>query len=472
MSFEAIINSDDLDAIEKIAMQKSNLGSCISNNDFELIKVSEVLAVTVNKEADDMLGILALNLFPQAQHDEVKTAFSTLLRNLDGTYCHSLSLKTRLGKNVPVYAMHRRVDYQNKIYISSNFLHLPNELQFGDNFSDTEIFQQLIVDSDVDLVYIKNSKSDIVFANNCYKLLFPHGQRKESAKVNIESRNNDMIAITQGHLETRETLKLANDEEIIVQARRTRFTKSNGEQFMVCIAKDITEQETLITQLKRSNEDLGQFAYIASHDLRSPLNAIEKLVTWIEDDGVGTLPESSQKYFSLIKQRVSRLMNLLDDLLSFAKIGISEYQLEWINLERLAANIKSIMDPSGRFEIEAPNKDLFLPQVPFELAIRNLISNSIKHHHKEQGVIRIEYEEQFPDHVIKVIDDGPGIAPEMHTKAMEIFQTLKPRDDVEGSGMGLALIKRIMDLHGGSVAIDSDGESGTTIITRWNISDH
>lgn len=221
------------------------------------------------------------------------------------------------------------------------------------------------------------------------------------------------------------------------------------------------------TGLEKSNRDLEQFAYVASHDLKSPLNAIDKLVSWIEEDMDGRIPAASKKHFELLRVRTNRMSRLLDDLLNYARVARFDYEIESVNLKAVAEDNFGLLDRPQNFRIEAEDADLCLPRIPLELVLRNLISNAVKHHDRDAGVIRIALAEDPDYYRIRVADDGPGIPAAMHQRALEMFQTLQSRDRVEGSGMGLAMSKRVVEHYGGSLDIESDGKRGTTIILNW-----
>jgi signal transduction histidine kinase len=107
------------------------------------------------------------------------------------------------------------------------------------------------------------------------------------------------------------------------------------------------------------------------------------------------------------------------------------------------------------------------PRVPLEQVIRNLVSNAIKHHDRDDGAIEVFSRESGNFYEFAVSDDGPGIPPEFHDRVFQIFQTLKSRDEVEGSGMGLALVKKTVEAHGGNVTLESSGGRGTTFRFTW-----
>jgi len=235
-------------------------------------------------------------------------------------------------------------------------------------------------------------------------------------------------------------------------------------------ADEITRELKINTRrLIKSNQDLEQFAYIASHDLKSPLNAMRKLVSWISEDCESILPDSSKEHLKLLNNRCERMNKLLDDLLDYARIGRQEFKPKPIDLKAIAQEIFSLLDHPTTFNLSVEKQVLLLPQTPIEIVLRNLISNAIKHHDKKTGHIKVLYKTVDDMHHISVQDDGPGIPKELFEKAVEMFQTLRPRDKVEGSGMGLSLSKKTIEHYGGRLIIESDGITGTTIVVLWPI---
>ena len=248
---------------------------------------------------------------------------------------------------------------------------------------------------------------------------------------------------------------------------RTDITSSKLNSQKLQKAKEELSQQ--ISKLKQANVELDQFAYVASHDLKSPLNCITQLVTWLEEDCHEILPEESKEHLVLLKSRSKRMIALLNDLLDYSRAGRKEYPDECFNLAHLVADIFDLQGNTERFTCQADNIEIALQKVPFELVMRNLISNALKHHHKLTGKISISLTKSDKFYRIRVQDDGPGIPPKLHNKAMEMFQTLQSRDKTEGSGMGLALVKKTVQHQGGTLAIDSNGEQGTGIIIIWPI---
>lgn len=238
---------------------------------------------------------------------------------------------------------------------------------------------------------------------------------------------------------------------------------------------DIENEKQLLHRLERknralekSNADLSQFAYIASHDLKSPLNAISQLASWIRDDCLELLPAESVKHLDLMMGRCKRMSRLLSDLLNYSKVGKYNYAPQDIDFKSLVNEQVNLIDAEN-FIFHVDEAQLIVPVIPFELILRNLISNAIKHHDKKPGVITLKAEVFADEQVITVTDDGPGIPPDMHDKAFKMFNTLKSRDEVEGSGMGLSMVKQIVSHYHGQVKIKPSFERGTSVVFRWPI---
>lgn len=221
------------------------------------------------------------------------------------------------------------------------------------------------------------------------------------------------------------------------------------------------------TDLEKSNQDLEQFSYIASHDLKSPLNAIKQLASWINEDCKDVLPAESKEHLVLLQSRVDRMTKLLSDLLSYSRINRVAHDNGLINLNNKVRDCFELLGSPEGFSYDAPDIEINIPVIPFEIVLRNLISNSIKHHDQKTGNIKVTYQKIMEFHFINITDNGPGIPANLQEKVMEMFQTLKPRDQVEGSGMGLAFVKKIVEHHHGTVTIDSDGHRYTTFIIQW-----
>lgn len=239
--------------------------------------------------------------------------------------------------------------------------------------------------------------------------------------------------------------------------------------------KESEAREREIAQdLIRSNAELDKFAYVASHDLKAPLRAIDNLSKWICEDAAESLPEKSKRHLEQMRQRVTRMEKLLDDLLLYSRARRSREAslIEEVSLNKIMSEIVDLLGAPSSFKIgysfEALN--IRTNRVALEQVLRNLIGNAIKHHDREVGEINVSGTLVGPGQLsIKVKDDGPGIEPQYHTQIFELFRTLRPRDEVEGSGMGLAIVKKLIENNGGTIEVESDGSRGTCFTFSWPI---
>lgn len=221
--------------------------------------------------------------------------------------------------------------------------------------------------------------------------------------------------------------------------------------------------------LKNRNAELNQFAYVASHDLKAPLRAIANLSEWIEEDLEGQLPEENQHQLVLLRSRVQRMENLINGLLEYSRLGRREGQVETIDLHQFLAEIVDSLSPPEGFTVALPDNLPTLTTNPVALrqVFANLISNAIKHHDRDRGRVQITAQVQDTQFKFAVTDDGPGIAPEYHAKVFTIFQTLKARDELESTGIGLSIVKKIIESEGGTIHIESNVGQGAMFIFTW-----
>ena len=250
----------------------------------------------------------------------------------------------------------------------------------------------------------------------------------------------------------------------------------DGDQTFTGVLRDIThrkqqeaEREQLIKALARSNQELDQFAYVASHDLKAPLRGIANLSQWIEEDLGNTLNADNKEQMALLRGRVHRMEALIDGILQYSRAGRMKAKPESIDTGTLVKEVIELMAPPRDMTVTvAPEMPTVKSEkVPLQQVFMNLIGNAIKHAGADSPRISIEWEDAGPFYEFIVRDNGQGIAPQYHERIFGIFQTLEARDKVEGTGIGLSVVQKIVEAKGGRVWVESDVGKGARFRFLW-----
>lgn len=237
---------------------------------------------------------------------------------------------------------------------------------------------------------------------------------------------------------------------------------------MAALNADLDRRVKLRTaELSVRNEELDSFAYAASHDLRTPLRNIDTLASWIEEDGGDELPEACREHVTTLKERVRAMDGLLMDLLQYSRIGRKESEPEEVFVQELVDEVKLLLEPPGGVEVVYASENVAIncSRTAIRRVLQNLIGNAVKHRDGAQGRIEVHCEDEGERFRFRVSDDGPGIDPKFHDKIFEVFQTLGGETD--GTGMGLAMVRKTVQNHGGTIRVDSAVGEGATFHFTW-----
>jgi len=231
---------------------------------------------------------------------------------------------------------------------------------------------------------------------------------------------------------------------------------------------ELQKKEKLLKQqadeLAAINQDLKEFAYIVSHDLKAPLRAISSLVNWLACDYEDKIDEKGKEMIDLLLRRVKRMHDLIEGVLKYSRVGRIREEKVAIDLNPLVENIIEVIDPPENIEVQVLCKlpTIVAEKTRVEQVFQNLISNAVKYMDKPVGKININCVENGDYWLFSIKDNGQGIEEKHFKKIFQIFQTLASRDEIESTGVGLSLVKKIVELYGGKVWVDSEVGKGST----------
>lgn len=237
------------------------------------------------------------------------------------------------------------------------------------------------------------------------------------------------------------------------------------------IREQIKELERNVKSLEKANDDIRQFTYLASHDLKTPLRAIGSLVGFIEQD-LQSYPDISEDVLEcilLIRTRVNRMHRLLNSVLEYSSIGKNKYITEPIIIKDAIVDVTNSLsyEHQPKLDIKGELFKIKVSRKRIYQTLKHIIENAIKYHHEPENIvieIRAEQDDKWMKLFVK--DNGPGIAPKYHQRIFQIFQTLETKDkNKESIGIGLPIVRRIVEeeMHG-QFLLESDEGQGTTFI--------
>ena len=269
------------------------------------------------------------------------------------------------------------------------------------------------------------------------------------------------------HLVTRRTTQLADLNEELINEINERL---NAEKELQELNETLEQRVTIRTaEAERHVTELEQFAYVTSHDLKAPLRGIANLAAWLEEDLRGKLTDATREQLGLLRDRVWRMNALIEGLLEYSRIGRTEHSMISVDTGELLTEVIDLLSPPDGFiiDVAANMPTLYTDRLHLYQVFSNLIGNSIKHGKGEQGHVGVTVHDQGEYYEFTITDDGPGIAPEYHDKVFMVFQTLAVNDYGSNTGIGLALVKKIVQEHGGSITLESEEGNGATFRFSW-----
>ncbi|WP_299117773.1 ATP-binding protein [uncultured Winogradskyella sp.] len=266
----------------------------------------------------------------------------------------------------------------------------------------------------------------------------------------IDSEHHSKNYFTKEHLRT-----LKNIASLVAMQLKSAINLREREKVEL-------RNTALLDALGKSNNELQEYAHIVSHDLKSPLRSIDALVSWIKEDNKGKLDNVTIQNFELIETTLEKMEQLISDILLYSSIGSESKDENSVDLNALIEELMQILYVPENISINVLNN---LPIVigdktKFQQLFQNLISNAIKFNNKAQGLIEVDVIEQKSYYQFSIKDNGMGIDKKYHDKIFKIFHAL--HDNKESTGIGLSIVKKIVDLYKGEIWLKSESNKGTT----------
>ena len=265
---------------------------------------------------------------------------------------------------------------------------------------------------------------------------------------------------------------IARTDEIGRMARAAKIFSDKNEETQELLERSkelAAELSDKAMTLEKTNQELDNFAYVASHDLKSPLRGINSLASWVQEDCETILPDKSRQHLQKMQHRVTRMETLLDDLLEYSRAGRLNPQPEPVDVGELVASVVSVLDTPPGYQVNLMSTTFRIHTVrtPLFQTLMNLVSNGVKYNDKgDRGKLQIsaKLEGDFVRFVVS--DNGPGIESQYHEKIFEMYQRLDV-DHADGSGMGLAIVKKLVAFYGGELWLESELGKGSRFSFTW-----
>ena len=346
-----------------------------------------------------------------------------------------------------------RIAFENEEYLKN----LIETLQTGVLIIDAET-HAILYANPMALSIIRATELKVL-GQVCHKFVCP----AEKGKCPITDLNMTV--------DNAERVLLNVDGERIPIIKSVKSTTIEGRRLLIETFVDISERKKmenvnaqLIRDLEVANNELNDFAYIVSHDLKAPLRAIGSLSQWLYSDYKDKFDHEGKAQLDLLVNRVYRMQNLIDGILEYSRVGRIQKEKVTIDPNLLLREIIDSLSPPShiRIVIDRPLPLIHYEKTSIRQVFSNLIGNAIKYMDKPEGELHIGCEQDGNYWKFFVQDNGPGIDKKYYDLIFQIFQTLNARDTIESTGIGLSIVKKIIETYCGKVWIESELGKGST----------
>ena len=472
-------------------------GQIIENLSSEIIifNAETLKVLNANKAArknlgyslDELLNMIPTDINPESDLDEIKQLVAPLKRGEVDKVVLETVHRRKEGTIYNVEVNLQIADHLGDSAIIANIFDISERIKSETFIKKKSDFLKLILDTSPCIIGVKDRDYNIVEANQKLLELYPEEMRdsvigtstvEEYSKEDRDAfLENDRIAFETGYSEVTETLDMPMGRRLTLYTQKVRFEDAKGTPYILLIAVDVTDREELIQKLANSNEELERFAYVCSHDLQEPLRMIrsfsDRLKTHLSD--ILKDDPKGQKYFNFVTDGAERSQKLIADILEYSSIDNNPHHLESFNVKELIDVVKKNL----ALQLDEKQAKITFDDLPELTAnktqiyqlLQNLINNGLKY--QSQNLlphVHIAFKDTDTHFEFEVRDNGIGIDQKNLKKVFDVFQRLHRRDQYKGTGVGLAICKKIVDQHGGKIWVESKpGEGSSFFFTLQKI---
>ncbi|MES1981883.1 MAG: PAS domain S-box protein [Pseudomonadota bacterium] len=429
------------------------------------------------------MEILLPERFRQTHHFQLENYFAQPLARVTGAGTELFGLHQN-GEEFPLEVSFSTLKAEQGLVMAATMHDISHRKQTEGALRESEANMRAIFDTAVDGIVTISERGTIKGFNPAAERIFGY------TEAEVVAKNVSMLMPSPYHeahdgyithyLQTgekkiigsgREVMGLRKDgttfpmELAVGEARLGAYRMFTGIVRDISARKQAEEQrERLLWELESANEELENFGYVVSHDLKAPLRAIGSLADWISTDYADKFDDEGKEHMRLLISRVHRMNSLIDGILQYSRVGRVKEVAVAVDLDRVVQEVIDLLDPPVHISVlvEDALPTVLAEPTRIQQVFQSLLSNAIKYMDKSEGEIRIACSAEGKQWKFSVSDNGPGIDRQHFEKIFQLFQTLAPRDRVESTGIGLTLVKKIVEMYRGRIWLESTAGQGST----------
>jgi PAS domain S-box-containing protein len=448
----------------------------------QVVDVNPFMRVLLGYSFEEFLGKKLWEIGPFKGVEVSKTVFAEL-QVKDSVRYESLSLERKDGRRVEAEFISVAYFAEERRLIQCNIRDITERKRAEEALRLSEsLYRRLFETAQDGILVLDADTGQVVDANPFMRVLLGYSLEQFLGKKlweiapfkGIEASKTVFAELQVKDSVRYESLSLERKDRKRVEAEFVSNAYFAGQRRLIqCNIRDITERRRLerlaeqrIAELARSNAELAQFGYVASHDLQEPLRAVASCVQLLQRRYSGQIDARADEFIAHAVAGIKRMETLIDDLLAYSRLGSQAQPLAPTNCQAVMANALANLAVAISESGAVVTCDT-LPVVEADAGqlaqvFQNLIGNAIKFHGERSPVIHVGAEIRLGEWVLSVIDNGIGIEPQYFERIFQVFQRLHTRKEYQGTGIGLAICKKIVERHGGRIWIESELGTGSS----------